>query len=340
MKPLFRAYDRGIVVASLYAATILVCGQLFLPHGSGFGMSAALWGVCGFVAGAIGGFSNTEEADSFRRDMARNACDAAMIVVWTANLLLLVNLVRRLAGTVELAQLAGIFAGGTLAGAVIGEPVLLFAGSLSIKGRRPFAGASRLTESLHNPHARFAAKVVLHTVVVAGLLLLAAAAAFVVLMIVAFFIAIGILVLVLKAMTSDGRPTTTTVPTFRRRRGEKLDRDQRIVREGFFTDQPTGQRLNREGQLVNEGVFADQPTGLKIGPDGKLLKEGWLVDRETGVRFEDDGRGGQRVIREGWLFDQDTGRYIDAQGRPMKDGFFVDQEEGFEIDEHGNVRPL
>jgi hypothetical protein len=338
MKPLFRAYDRGIVVASLYAATVVVCVQLFLPGGSAFGVRAALWGVCGFVAGAIGGFSNTEEADSFRRDMARNACDAAMIVVWTANLLLLVNLLRRMAGVAELAQLAGIFAAGTLAGAVIGEPVLLFAGSLSIKGRRPFAGASRLTESLHNPHARFAAKVVLHTVVVGGLLLLAAAAALVVFMIVAFFIAIAILALVLKAMTSEGQ--TTTVPTFRRRRGEKLDRDRRVVREGWLTDQPTGQRINGDGQLVNEGVFVDQPTGLKIGPDGKLLKEGWLADQETGVRFEDDGRGGQRVIRQGWLVDQDTGRYIDAQGRPMKDGFLVDQEEGFEIDEHGNVRPL
>jgi hypothetical protein len=348
--PLVSAFNRGIAVATAYSALLLLAGWFALPYGVPFAARVGLFAVCGFLAGTIAGFSNTQAQESLRRDLARNLCDAGMVLVWLGVFWLAVNLARPLAPLDQAAQLFGALAGAALAGAAIGEPAIVLIGALSIRGRRPFVAANRACERIHDPHARFVARVVLHTVSFLLLFAAAAAAAMVVMIVVALILTVVIGGWLLSTALNDGKTPNVSrrrrsrgdgepaQPLFSLKRGQRLDEQGRIVDEHWYGDTPTGRKINKQGQLVDERWFGDEPTGVRIAPDGKLQKEGFLFDDDLGVRLVADRDGNRRVVKEGIFFDDDTSLRIDAHGRPIREGVLFDRDEGFEVDSDGEVK--
>ena len=161
--PLFRAIDRGIVVGAIYAAIlILTAEENGVSH-------AAVWALCGFIAGAIGACSNSLPFHDFGRDVARNLLDALMIVIWTTNLILIVHYFNRFHSLDDLAELCVVFAIGTLMGGLIGEPILRGLALVEIRGVRPFGGVNELADLMQSEDLRFVTKVVGHSVVFAVL---------------------------------------------------------------------------------------------------------------------------------------------------------------------------
>lgn len=115
--------------------------------------------------------------------------------------------------------------------------------------------------------------------------------------------------------------------------GARIDRDGRIVREGFFSDDPSGLRIDPEGRVVREGFFTDQATGVKIDAEGRIVQEGFFVDKPTGARLKDG-----EFVKEGFFSDDASGLGIDKDGRVVKKGFFSDKPAGVEITADGKVR--
>jgi hypothetical protein len=115
--------------------------------------------------------------------------------------------------------------------------------------------------------------------------------------------------------------------------GARLDGEGRIVREGFFSDDPSGLRLDAEGRIVREGFFTDKATGVKIDADGRIVQEGFLYDKPTGARLKDG-----EFVKEGFFSDEASGLGVDKDGRVVKKGFFSDKPAGVEITADGKVR--
>ncbi|HEX8155172.1 MAG TPA: hypothetical protein VF698_18715 [Thermoanaerobaculia bacterium] len=350
--PRLCAVNRGIAVAVVYALVLLVGGWAALPYYAAAEMRMALFALAGFVAGAIAGFSNTLDGESPRRDLGRNALDAAMVSLWTGIALLTLNLVY-LGATVDWAgKLLGIFAIAALIGGAAGEPLLIFVSSLSIRGRRPFVAANRFCDRFHDSSTRFVAQVVLHSVAFIALMAAAAALAMVVLIIVAVIVTVVIGGWMLSAALSDGNQRTTRrrrstsrnddrpEPVFSLKPGQRIAADGRIVDEHWLGDTRTGKKINERGQVVDERWLGDEATGYRIAADGRVQREGFFFNDDLGVSVVPDGKGGQRVIKPGVFFDDDTNLRIDAKGRPIEQGVFFDDEQGFEIDADGKVRKI
>lgn len=353
----FRAFNRGIAVASVYALVLLLVVWFAMPFYIPAGARIALFGLCGFLAGTITGFSNTQHGESLRRDLRRNVSDGAMVSVWIAIVWLTLNLLQFGAPVNWVALRLGVFSAGALLGAAIGEPVLILLGSLSIRGRRPFAAANRFCDRFHDVNVRFVAQVILHTVAFVSLVAAAVAAAMVVMIVVAIILTFLLLGWLLSVALSDGNRRTSyspsrsrrrysssddedAAPAFRLRAGQRIDEQGRVVDTHWYGDVPAGQNINEKGQIVNERWIGDEPTGYRIAEDGRLQREGLLFDQDVGVSLVSDGHGGQRVVRPGVFSDEDTGLRVDAEGRAIQEGVFFDREQGFEIDGDGNVRKI
>jgi hypothetical protein len=286
--PLFRAFDRGILVSSLYAATLIVAAEARPLDGEDAGVHMTVWALCGFIAGAIGGFSNTLAHESARRDLARNSLDGLMISIWTINIILLINALWYLDLPSYLAQYAGLLVAGTLVGALIGEPLLMFCGRLTIRGVRPFDTANQLAESIEDENTRFAARVILHTIVVIVL----AAILFAILIAIAIAIAIALAIGALYVAFQVWRSQSSS--GLRLERGLRVDKEGRVRKKGFLFDTPTGTRIKRDASgnqhVVKEGIFFDSDTGLYVDDKGRTKRSGLLFDSEVeGIDIRSDG---------------------------------------------------
>jgi hypothetical protein len=338
----FRAYDRGIVVASLYATSMILALLYVAPDSiraqlhKGLGVQLAVVAVFGLVAGAIGGFSNTIDGESGQRDLERNVFDGGMILLWTANALLAANLALRFTAAPVLLRWIGALAGGVALGALVGEPLLRVLVRVRVRGRQPLLWVNAVTQRIQHADVRFVTRVIVQTIVVLALMMLAFVAAIVVVVL----IVLAVIGLVLSIAFGEGGGGTARnyahdehAPLMELPPGSKILGDGRVVQEGFLFDKETGMRIDEDGRLVKEGLLFDKPTGVRIDEDGRILKEGFIFDKATGVRIVDG-----ELVEEGLLFDNSTGMGFDEEGRVVEKGVLTDKPAGVVITASGKVR--
>lgn len=330
--PIIQGINRGIAVASIYSAIVLlVLGYVdrYSLGGQLREFTLYLWGAMGFLAGAIAGFSNTEAGESKGQDFLRNAADAILVAAWTGTLALGANLVWTYAHGPDLVLAWGVFSGAVMVGSVIGEPVLTLVARTSIKGRRPFLFVNRITEGIEDPNTRFLVRVGTQSVVFA--LLVGLAMTLMVVVISLLIIAFGLWAIA--AMLDDSpKSRTIWVP----KRGRVRD-DGRIVQQSSFGgEKRTGQRIAEDGKVLRETWRGEEEVGLRIDEQGRVLKEGVFGETKTGARLKESG-GEKHVVREGLLVDSDTGLRLDKDGRSGKEGLLGRKDAGFEIDGDGKI---
>jgi len=172
----FQAYNRGILVSTVYA-TIFFLVYTYLPLVSpGLGRDLQseefgflVFGFVGFVIGAIVSFSNSFDLEEQKQDLKNNLLDALMVCLWTANACFLINLlgsfIKNAWWPSQLVTFLGAFGIASLFGALIGQPLLLLLGGGGAKSFRPFLYVNALTDSMENRDAQFALRVFLQTIV-------------------------------------------------------------------------------------------------------------------------------------------------------------------------------
>jgi hypothetical protein len=328
---IIQGVNRGIVVASLYSAAVLLALGYVDRYSLGGQLrefTLYLWGAMGFLAGAIAGFSNTEAGESGARDFLRNATDAVMVAAWAGTLTLGANLVSPYAPGPDAVLGWGVFSAAVMVGSVVGEPALTLFARTSIKGRRPFLFVNRITASIEDPNTRFLVRVGTQSVVFALLVALAMTVMFAVL----FLLVLALGLWAIGAMLGDSPGTRTVwIPKRGRLRG-----DGRIVKETSGGERSTGQRIDKDGKVLRETWGGEEEVGLRIDEQGRILKQGVLGESPTGARLKDTG-GVTHVVREGFLVDSDTGLRLDQDGRSGKDGLLGRKEAGFMIDDEGKI---
>lgn len=342
MGKVFRGYDRGIVVGSVYATAMLIALVLVMPSSVKRELAVELTVVAmfGLVAGAIGGFSNTIAGEDGRRDLKRNISDGGMIVLWSANALLAANLITRVAPAPAMLRWLAALAGGVAVGALVGEPLLARLVRVRVRGRQPLLWVNEITARIAHPDVRFVVRVAVQTIVVGALLALAFVAAIIVLVLVA----LAVIALVIAMLTGEGGGGRVSrarhrdddeqdPPLLQLPPGSRILPDGRIVKEGLIFDDPTGLRINEHGQVVEEGLLFDKATGVKIDGDGRIVQEGMIFDKATGARIVDG-----ELVEEGLLFDQRTGLGFDGDGRVVERGIVFDEAAGVTITAGGKVR--
>jgi hypothetical protein len=294
----------------------------------------------GFVAGSIVGFSNLGPGTS-ERDVAIDAMDASMAVIWTGVVLFAIVLLSPRWAPQTIYSMFGSLLIATLIGSAVGVPVLRALSKLKVKGRRPFLYITEVTEKIENEDVRFVTRVVLQSVAFALLVALAfTVIAVVVILIVLYF--------VYSVFSKEGSGKRVVVREPREeekppRRAVKIpkhgyvDAKGRVMREGLLSDSTTtGQRVDASGG-VKEGLFSDQPTGQRIDPDGRVMREGLLYDSPTGVKLAPDGEGGTKVTKDGYLGDVDTGMMISEEGRAQEKSVVGQRDSSLEITPDGKV---
>lgn len=284
--PIFEAYNRGIILASMYGSALLLVFEYLWSRGQSTTLgplALVAYGLTGFLAGTIGGFSRSDDlAEDETRDLKRNAMDAGVLMIWIAIVVLAANLVVPFSKPASLLALLGACVLGGQIGALLGEPILSYLAQVPIKGRRPFLFVSNLTTSIENDDVRFVTRVIIQSILLAALLTLAFALFVVFLVIVALwlgFLAIGLIMTLMdggehvripKRVRVRGSGEITSGRG--RKTGLKVRGDKKIVREGFFSDQETGLELEGE-KVMKRGIFTDKKTGveMRMGSGGREL---------------------------------------------------------------------
>jgi hypothetical protein len=322
----FRAYNRGIIVAALYSAAAAVLFELFGPPELRASQNNQLvvLGILGMVGGTIGGFSNTNCFANGRRDLKRNLLDAVMISVWAANLLLVFNLVSPSFSIEALAQLLGAFAGGSVVGGAIGEPIVGLVGKLQIKGRRPFAWVNSVTESIDNANARFVMRVLIQTVV-AGILVALAFIAFMVVLVI-LIIAVAFIVLG-KVLGGAGSGSSNAETAFVPGTGHDLHSAGEAAAAAGEEAERREMLLKGAGGPGSE-FYASGQYGGRVQADGTILTArgdyAGKVDVQAnsfGKRYIHDARGNDigTVDKEGFIRDS-HGNSVGKSDRPDSAG--------------------
>ncbi len=278
-RPIYVAFNRGVIVGAAYGAILIVVG-LFLIDPSALDQWPTIAGVVaiGTVTGAIGGFSNTLDGESGRRDLLRNLADAGMIVTWTSALVLATNLVFAMAVGVDVLSLLAAFAGATVAGGVFGEPLLEWIGQASIKGHRPFLFVNEVTRGIRNADTQLVVRVLLQTLVVGLLALLAMVVAVVVIGLVALAIAFLILAKVLEGEGGSSTRTRVQYPRGPAHPGGTRGESRRV--DGLFG--PYTVHADSSGAKTGESRDVD-------GPFGKHTEHRDANGNKTGESREVDG---------------------------------------------------
>lgn len=328
--PRVQVVNRGIAVAAVYAI-VLLGTAVGLHRGDVLPTLAqpqifVVFGLVGYLVGAICGYSNTDRDSEGTRRLDLNILDAAVASLWAAIAVFAADLALAPFESAAFAiQLVGILAGGSILGGLVGEPILSLLGKIRVKGRHPFHFIRDATERIRNPDARFVWRVVLQTVMFAFLATLAAIAIAIVIAVIVVMLAIWFFVA--STSESSGRKTVY-VP-----RGGRVRDDGRIVdRRG----QRTSQRIDEDGHILEQSFLGEERLGMRIDRDGRVLNEGLLGDSRTGVRLKQDGSK-QRIVKEGVFSDHDTGLGLDAQGRAYKERTLGKSEAGIAITSEGGV---
>ena len=334
----FMAVNRAIAVGAAFASIILVAALgMMRTNGSDILVLAA---AVGFVAGSIVGFSNLGPGAS-ERDVAIDAMDASMAVIWTGVVLFAIALLSPRWAPQAIYSMFGSLLIATLVGSAVGVPVLRALSKLKVKGRRPFLYITEVTEKIENEDVRFVTRVVLQSVAFALLVALA----FTVIAVVVILI---VLYLVFTVLSKDGTGRRVVVKESREeeeppRRAVKIpkhgyvDEKGKVMKEGLLYDTPTGQRVDASGRVLKEGLLTDQPTGQRIDSDGRVMREGLLYDSPTGVKLASDGEGGTKVAKDGYLGDVDTGMRISEEGRAQEKSVLGQRDASLEITPDGKV---
>jgi hypothetical protein len=309
-RPLLCACNRGIVVAVVYATVIAVLFEELVVRGArpSSGLEPLVLGALGVVAGAIGGFSNTLEGESRRRDRQRNAVDGLVIVLWVSVLLLALNLGLRFAVSPRVFTLIGAFAAGTMIGALIGEALLGAFVGISIKGRRPLLWVNAVTARIDHPDVRFVVRVVVQTITVGLLVTLAVVTAIAIIALVALALAFLIMGKAMGAASGPGPsypdpPAPNPWPE-----PEPAPRDDKHpqpldllagIRDGSFhgSIDPDGLVKDAHGNLVasvdRDGLIheRDRSLGWKGEYLGRVDGHGLVKDRGGNIVGSIDGNG-------------------------------------------------
>jgi hypothetical protein len=307
-RPLFQAANRGTLVASIYSAALILGFEIYakqLPRASPAHFVGL--GLVGIIAGAIAGFSNTENDEDARRDLKRNAIDGLITVLWASNLILAVNLALALMPWPNSVIRLVAFAGGTLLGAVVGEPLLAAVATVSVKGRRPLLWVNAVTAHIRHPDVRFVVRVAVQSIVVGSLVALAVLT---VIVIIALLV-ISIAFLVLAKVLGDGSGARSSPTHHDHAYEEDLAERERLAAH----EREERERQDREEQAVNaqreqqrreaetQARLQGRAAAKHFDRDGHKI--GWTDS--DGRHFDSEGR------KAGWT-DSD-GRHYDSEGR-------------------------